>query len=409
MAEGRRNAHRFAEFAGAVVAHVLDGRQRGSPATNWRVVEEPSLPNRLVQGLAFPRHCQGFRIRGGGSKETNLAVVGEAPTVDVVAEADNVGWRVARYTDAVSIRRFSDDSGRYEVLPDEIDIGTIRSSEINRRLATRGVDQRDVFRISDDLLQEWLSSLPIGERRRAREAARPMRSATRPHGELDGNYLVMREYLLRKDDPAARELAELLQREKGAWLDPRPLKRGADLRSCWTTPSNGFRRYALVDGAIPVIVVELNGSEVPVEDLFVVDGDESVPSLFRSRVFRIWAGATLPSASSWMARFSVTGTFGGFPIVEPFRIVGQEGSLAALVADRATGRLKALSNEIDRQIDRQLARLPSRGWRAAHELGTNGRAMDQLNEMILGWYGLPRDAGDITVLKRLQQLNATLN
>ena len=35
--------------------------------------------------------------------------------------------------------------------------------------------------------------------------------------------------------------------------------------------------------------------------------------------------------------------------------------------------------------------------------------MDQLNEMILEWYGLPRDAGDIAVLKRLQEINATLD
>ena len=409
MVEGRLNRGRFGDFAGAVVAHVLGGRQRGKAAPNWRVVEEPSVPDRLVQGLAFPRHCRGFRIRGDGTEETNLAVVGEAPTVAVVAEANSVGWRVARYTDVVSIRRFSDDSGPYEVLPDEIDMETIRSSEINRQLATRGVDQRDVFRISDNLLREWLSSPSVGGRRPAREAARPMRSATRPHGELDSDYLLMREYVLRKDDPAARELAGLLQRERGASLDARPLKRGADLRRCWTTPSDGFRRYALVDGAIPVIVVELEGNEVPVEDLFVVDGDESVPALFRSRVFRIWAGATLPSASSWMARFSVTATFGGFPIVEPFRIVGQEGSFAALIAERAPGRLNALSSEIGRQIDRQLARLPSKGWRAAHELGAKGRAMDQLNEMILEWYGLPRDAGDIAVLKRLQEMNATLD
>lgn len=47
------------------------------------------------------------------------------------------------------------------------------------------------------------------------------------------------------------------------------------------------------------------------------------------------ARMTLPTASSWMARFSVANTFGGFPLAEPFRIVGQEGSLAALVAHAA--------------------------------------------------------------------------
>ena len=133
-----------------------------------------------------------------------------------------------------------------------------------------------------------------------------------------------------------------------------------------------------------------------------------MPALFRSRVFRIWAGATLPSASSWMARFSVTSTFGGFPIVEPFRIVGQEGSLAALVAYGAPRRLHTLADEVGRQIERQLARLHSQGWKAAHELGATGRAMDRLNEMILDWYGLPKNASDIAVLTRLQELNATL-
>ena len=227
-----------------------------------------------------------------------------------------------------------------------------------------------------------------------------MRSATRPHGELDNDYLVMREYVLRKDDPAARELAGLLQREKRASLDARPLKRGADLRRCWTTPSAGFRRYGLVDGSIPVIVVELGSNEVPVEGLFVVDGDEAVPALYRSRVFRIWAGATLPSASSLDGPLFSHQHVRRIPIVEPFRIVGQEGSLAALVAYGAPRRLHTLADEVGRQIERQLARLHSQGWKAAHELGATGRAMDRLNEMILEWYGLPKNASDIAVLTR---------
>ena len=120
-------------------------------------------------------------------------------------------------------------------------------------------------------------------------------------------------------------------------------------------------------------------------------------------------GATLPSASSWMARFSITSTFGGFPIVEPFRIVGQEGSLEALVADGAPRRLHKLTDEVGQHIERQLARLHSRGWKAAHDLGTAVPALDQLNEMMLEWYGLPKNAIDIAVLKRLQELNATLH
>ena len=250
MAEGRGNVQRFAEFAGAVVAHVLGGSHRGPGTSSLRVSEEPSIPDTITNRLAFPRHSRAFRVKGNVADFINLAVVGETPTVDAVAAADHVGWRTVRYTDATTIRRIAEEAGGDDIVPDEIDMGTVRSSEINRQLATRGVDQRDVFRFSHNLLQEWLSTLPVAKRHLAHEAARLMRSATRPHGELDNDYLVMREYVLRKDEPAARELAGLLQREKRASLDARPLKRGADLRRCWTMPSAGFRRYGLVDGSI---------------------------------------------------------------------------------------------------------------------------------------------------------------
>ena len=313
LAEVHRNVQRFAGFADAVVARALGGRHGGRGTSFLRASEGPSIPSAITQELAFPRHSGAFRVTGNAAHPINLAVVGERPTVDAVATADRVGWRIARYTDVATVKRVAEGTGGKDVLPEEIDMGTIRSSEIHRHVATRGVDQRDVFRVRHNLLQEWVRALPVARRRQAQEEARPMRSAARPHGNPDGDYLVRREYVLREDDPAARELAELLRRQRGDWLDARTQKRRADLRRCWTTPSEGFRRYALVDGSIPVIVVELRSNEVPVEDLFVVDGDEAVPALFRSRVFRIWARATLPSASSWMARFSVTSTFGGIP------------------------------------------------------------------------------------------------
>lgn len=408
IAEGRRPERRFAEFAGTIVAPLLGRRHLVPRTSTWRVNEQPSVPGTLANKLAFPEHSSAFRVEEDVSEGINLIVVGETPTVDAVAASDLIGWRVARYTDTATIRRIARQAGQSDVLPDEIDIGPIRSSELNRRLATRGVDQRDIFRISYNLLQEWLDALPATQRRVAHESARPMRSATRPYGELDNDHLLTRDYVL-GSDPAARQLLELLQREGKASLDVRPLKRAADLRHCWTTPSPGFQRYAMVDGAIPIVIVDLRQDEVPVEDLFVIDGDEAVPALFRSRVFRIWAQATLPSASSWMARFSVINTFGGFPIVEPFRIVGQEGSLAALVADNAPPHLGELSREVGQHIERALASLPSRSWKAAHGLGRGVPAMDRLNAIILDCYGLPRDANDIAVLRRLQELNAALS
>ena len=409
LAEGRRNLQRFADFSTATVAHILERSRRGRGIEPREVIEVSSVPESITNSLAFPRQCRAFREIGSVAHAIKLAVVGETPTVAAVTAADHVGWRIARYTDAKTIGRVLKDSHGNDALPDEIDMGTIHSTETNRWLVTRGVDRRDVHRVSHNLFQEWLSSLPDDSRYRAHEATRRMRSATQPHGDPDGDYLVMREYVWRKGDPVARSLAELLRRERQVSPRTSPLKRATDLRRCWTAPSHGFRRFALVDGSIPVLVVKLDSNQVPVENMFVIDGDEAVPALFRSRVFRIWARATLPSTNSWMARFSITVTFGGFPIVEPFRIVGQDGDAAALVVDGAPGRFYGLSEDVGKQIAHQLARLPPNSWKSAHELGVKGDAMDHVNEMILEWYGLSIGASDIAILKRLQELNASLD
>ena len=405
VAEVRRNMPRFGEFAGAVVAHAL-ARKRSQRVVVAAPVEGTGVPDGISRELAYPGHCRGFHVRSSAGASVNLAVLGERPSVDAVSAADSMGWWIARYTDLATIRRAGEVGDREGALPREIDLGTIRSSWINRQVATRGVDQRDVWRFSHRLFEEWVGGLPAANRRDAREAARPMRSATRHPDEGEGDFVVTREYLARGDDVAAKVLAGLLRREGRYRPDWRTLKRGADLRRCWTMPSEGFRRYGLVDGSIPVIVVQLRLGEVPVEDLFVVDGDAAVPALFRSRVFRIWARATLPSASSWMARFSVTGTFGGFPIVEPFEIRGQEGSPGALVAEGAPGRLQSLVYEVDDEIERRLAEGHASDWKTAY--GTTGRAMNRLDEMILDWYGLSKEASSIAILRRLRELNARL-
>ena len=408
IAQVHRNIPRFGEFAYAVVAHAL-ARSRG----RRRVLiapphEDLRVPDGISRELAFPRHCRGFRVRTRTGDSVKLAVVGERPTVDAVTAADRAAWRIARYTDLETIGRIGQLRHREGAIPDEIDLGTIRSSQVHRHLATRGVDQRDVCRISKSLFEEWNGGLSQAQQREAKEAARPMRSATRPPGEIDRDFVVTREYLQRKDDPAVEELAELLRRKGDNRTGWRTWKRRADLRRCWTVPSKGLRRYALVDGSIPVVVLELRSGEVPAEDLFAVDGDEAVPALFRSKVFRIWAGATLPNTNSWMARFSVTSTFGGFPIVEPFEILGQDGGLTALVAAGASPGLRALVHEVDWQIEQRLAGSDSSNWKTAYVSGSTGRPMEQLDEMILNWYGLPKNATSIAILRRLQELNAML-
>lgn len=406
IVEGRRRENRFAEFASSVIAPLFGRNNQRPTGPRGRLEQFHDLPVEIRETMRAPEYAGAFAI-DSGSSQFHLAVTAETPSFETVEQADRLGWKVARYTDAATLRRLSDGMEESATFPDEIHIGAIQSMEINRSLATRGIDQRDVVRVSYDLLSEWLDGVPGSQRAGARRNARPLRSATRPYGESGNDHLLLREYVLSSDPAAQRLLSLISSQDKRPPF--RPMKRSADLLRCWTPPSPSFRRYAIVDGAVPGIVLELRPEEVPLQDLFVIDGDYAVPALFRSRVFSVWARATLPAASSWMARFSVANTFGGFPIADIFRIVGQEGSLAALVADGAPSQLSELAEEVGQYIERALASLPSGSWKEAHRPGENLPAMRPLNELVLQAYDLPPDASDIQILRRLREMNSAFS
>jgi hypothetical protein len=405
IVEGRRRENRFAEFAGSVIAPLFGRNNRRSNGPRGRLELIRDLPSEVCETMFAPNYVAGFAI-GDDTRSLRLAVTAETPSLAAVEQADRLGWTIARYTDSATLRRLSEGTEAATTFPDEILMGSIQSNEINRSLATRGVDQRDVVRVSYDLLSEWLDGVPATQRVSARRNARPLRSATRPYRESESDQLLLREYVL-SSDPAAQRLLSLITLN-GKASPFRPMKRSADLLRCWTPPSPEFRRYAIVDGAVPGIVLELRPEEVPLQDLFVIDGDYAVPALFRSRVFAVWARATLPAASSWMARFTVATTFGGFPIADIFRIVGQQGSLAALVADGGPSRLGELAEEVGQHIERSLASLPSGSWKEAHRSSENLPAMQSLNDLVLHAYGLPVEATDIQILRRLQEMNAAI-
>ncbi|MER8372378.1 hypothetical protein [Mesorhizobium sp. M1406] len=407
LVEGRRRGNRFPEFAARVLAPIFSSR-RGAPARAGFRLEQSQVDNSPVSSaLSMPDYSTTFTVANAASTPFNLVVTGETPTLDVIETASRAGWRVARYTDTATLRRLADVE-RPVTFPDEVDIGPVRSHAIHRRLAARGVDQRDVIRISYDLSSEWLDGLPQADRQSARTNLRPMRSATRPYGEPNSDLLLTRDFVL-GDQAGASRLRDLLELDSRTKLAARPLKRSADLVRCWTAPPRGFQRYAIVDGAVPVVVVEMRDDEVPVQDLFVIDGDLAVPTLFRSRVFAVWARATLPPASSWMARFSVVNTFGGFPIVPPFRIIQEESAVALVAQGAAQSRLEELTREVNHHIERAVASHPPSGWKAAHRVTDTLPAMAQLNQVILDFYGLPGDADDVVILRRLQQMNAELD
>lgn len=408
IAEGRRRTSRFAEFATRVITPIVERRTKSRRNSAPRVEQMPSMPSDLRNMMRDPQYSAAFRVYdedGDATYRAQIVLTAETPTLGLVEAADRSGWSIARYTDVASIRRrFGEPQLR--TFPDELDLGELHSNELHRRLATRGVDQRDVYQVSPDQLSEWLAALPQDERAVARREGRLRRRATRPHSDPDEDILFTPEYLL-SGSAAAQKLRTIVIPPEHA-SDRRQMRRQADLQECWLAPAMGLQRYAIVDGAVPIVLLELQEHEVPVEEMFTIDGDLAVPALFRSRVFAVWARATLPAASSWMARFSVTNTFGGFPLPRPFRIESDTTGRAALTLVAPATPIADLATEISQHIERVQASQPLSSWKEAHRVDPDLPAMRRLNDIILSAYGLASEVDDIQILRRLLDLNERL-
>jgi hypothetical protein len=409
IAEGRRLTNRFPEFAARILTPIREANRRLFDNYSRHVEQLPSIPDELSNDLRAPQHAAAYTFDGedrDGAMEVKIVVTAETPTLDLIENADRIGWSVVRYTDTASLRRFANE-GPKGSFADEVDLGSLRSVEMHRRLATRGVDQRDVFRVGGDLVAEWVDTLPAAERAMARNEGRLRRSATRSFEDSGQDYLFKPEFVL-SEHPAAKKLLALISATGRQLAKRRQMQRQADMHKCWTSPSLGFQRYAIVDGAVPAILVELQDHEVPVEDFFVIDGDLAVPALFRSRPFAIWARATLPAASSWMARFSLTNSFGGFPIVPPFRVNLDAHGRTALTLDDMSLPIADLALEVNRHIERVQSSQALSSWKEVHRAADDLPAMQRLNTLILDAYGLAAEADDIRILRRLLKLNARL-
>jgi hypothetical protein len=410
IVEARRRDNRFPEFASRVVTPIVERKTRRGRDFELRVEQLHAAPDELVSYLRAPRHAAAFRIDDGldpDGERMRLVVTGETPTLELVERADSMGWSILRYTDTATLKRLSEERPAIASFPDEIDLGSICSDDLHRGLATRGVDQRDVFRVSGDMVSEWLASLPPARREAARAEGRQRRSATRPFGDPDQDQLFTPDFV-ESADPAAQDLLALISAAGRRPPERRQMRRRGDMEKCWMEPSTGLQRYAIVDGVIPVIVLELQDHEAPVEDLFIIDGDLAVAALFRSRPFAVWARATLPAASSWMARFSIANTFGGFPIVAPFRVIRETHGRSVLTLDDNPMPIAELVLEVNQHIERAQAGGPLSNWKEAHHVHDAYPAMRRLDELILDAYGLKGDADDIAILRRLVEMNARM-
>src|SRR5262249_17301299 len=123
-------------------------------------------------------------------------------------------------------------------------------------------------------------------------------------------------------------------------------------------------RYVIEDGRLPIEMARLPSSAVPAQNLFFIDGDGSVPALFLSKIFEVWARATLTRSSSWSARFSLGKTFETFPIPPDFVVSGlhRESQPHLHLAGKARG-IDSIAKELQRRIEKDgsLKRSSERG------------------------------------------------
>jgi hypothetical protein len=172
-------------------------------------------------------------------------------------------------------------------------------------------------------------------------------------------------------------------------------KRLADLRIAWSEPAGGATRYVIGDGNLPAQIARLATGEVPSQRFFIVDGDGAVPALFGSKVFAVWAQATLSRSTSWMSRFSVGRTFGAFPIFPPFFIQPSKSGPAQL-------RLSAVSPEFEVLVTQlsKIYRSP-----ADRRDSFSQRLHRQIDNVILEEHlKLAHDATDYAILSRLLEI-----
>jgi hypothetical protein len=398
---------RFALFAGAVVANVADAGPAASaggraparrPQAERRRLGEPRDLRRddAAAGLRIPDLAAGVDLEDAG----RLLVTAETPTPKAVRRALKAGWATARYTDLETISELlaGGNDGSMPALPRELRLPPLHRLPSNRGLAVRGVDPRDVLSVRVGDASEWRDErqyshlAELGREYRERVDKPEARWVVFPRAAIEAAFA--------DGDPAAESLVSLAKEAKRPSMG-RALKRPADLRVAWAHPPASLSRFVLEDGKLPVRMAELPRHAVPAQRMFVIDGDLSVPMLFASRAFAVWAHATTSRSTSWLPRFSVSRTFETMPLPRPFTVVRDMEGWVSLRLDGDDPALIKLSRVFERALsdgDEQLALLLGSG--------RNG-SLAELDRLVLHAIGLDPGAPDVEVLERLLEINAT--
>ena len=398
-----RRKPRFQQFAAAVVDEIV---HRRSPEANGRQRIERHVPEGLTASLRHPIGLATLRPPQSGRVD-RLAILAEAPSLRTLRIAAEENWAVARYTDRDTITRiFKNAWPESGLLPEEISLPSLHRISGNRSFATRGLDPRDVIRLERRHYERWRSSSEselFDSVRRYRASINRANEDLKP--PIPDFVLPWADFqtACRQGDRGAIALSEQLD------LNPEnpqyPPKRPGDLRVAWAMPGGKMRRFVIEDGQLPVALAELDEDEVPSQRIFLFAGDASVPALLSSRLFAVWARATTSRSTSWMSRFSVSGTFETFPIPEAFEVRRHDDGPAQLRLRRSKSALERVIRSIDEETRRSppLEKDEARfllAWQE-HPL------IEALDAAILEATGLPENAPDLQILDHLVRLNAS--
>lgn len=362
----------FGRYATLVLEHS-ERRERVSTPSPWIV--PIAAPRALSGHLDRPDLAIGLELKG---RRGPCLLTAETPTLEILRDARSMGWNVLRVTDASGLRRLTAEDAARVPVPTEIALPKLRRFQSNRRLATRGVDTRDVVRVP---AATGLHS-SIRDDHQLREHAR---TYLPPSGEIVGEPdLIVPVRLLQQlsESPLAQDLLRF--RTRGATG-----RRLADLAVLWEVPE--FHRYILEDGRLPPRIMGIQGGTlVPAQSYFAIDGDEGVPMLFGSIVFAVWARLTRSRGNGWAQRFAVSRTFETFPILPPFTMQASPTGGLELVTDK------------EHPVGALAAGLRPPPSFAQWEVSAGVRERDAA---VLELYGLPPAADELEIVERLLELN----
>jgi len=384
----RQHNPEFGDFAAAVVKHKVS-------SSGYHQLRIGATPASITEALRYPTLCAAVNAMSSSHDEL-CVVTAEAPGLPALRAAERVGWSVMRYSDTEALAHFWSTGRRTtRQLPADIVLPALNRLGRNRGLAVRGVDPRDIIRVPAEVVEEWQISGSSDVLRDFRwyrssignqETLRLTDVAAIPALRLlDADF----------DQDVALDLLRRYQRVGPLPADFRS-KRASDLRASWSSPAEGTSRYMLEDGALPARFGSINSDEIAAQKFFTIDGDASVPVLLSSRLFQVWARATVTRSPSWASRFSITRTFETFPLPDLFVIVGDGAndrtSLRANPASEMSSLLRGLGQgEI--------------GWREME----NGRDASDLlkrsEELLWRSIGLTEDASDLDLLERMVEMN----